>query len=97
MNHTPSADDFRAALPLTADEVVGYARKSTAEKGAAKSIVDQKESIAESAIEFDLPLDESHNFSEKPGHGGDEFWSGGGASGTWARRARRRGRRWCRR
>ena len=89
MVHIPN-NDFHTTLPLTAEEVVGYGRKSTIEKGAAKSINDQKESIVDTAIEFDLPLHSSK--LSWPRHLGMEATNGGQAGAAPASRGTRRRR-----
>ena len=67
--------------PVNPGEVALYPRKSTATENASKSIQDQIEVILETLDEVGLP---PHTFvikQEKIGHGGDEWWSGGGQSG----------------
>lgn len=67
---------------LVAAEVASYERKSNKQKdGTSKSIEDQREANRETAEEYGLPLLEVNQMSEEPGHGGDEWWLGGGGSG----------------
>jgi DNA invertase Pin-like site-specific DNA recombinase len=62
-------------------EAVGYPRKSTASERAAKSIEDQTEEICDIAKQWGIPLGHEDIWAEAPGHGGDEFWLGGGGTG----------------
>jgi DNA invertase Pin-like site-specific DNA recombinase len=62
-------------------EAIGYPRKSTATERAAKSIEDQSEEIIDIATQFGIPLGSDDIWAEAPGHGGDEFWQGGGGTG----------------
>ncbi len=70
-------------LPLnfSAGELAGYPRKSTATENAGKSIDDQVSVIFEIAERYKLPLSKEDLFIEEIGHGGDEWWVGGGKSG----------------
>lgn len=63
------------------DQVFAYARKSNEDRSALRSIEDQHAINLETALEWGLPLQPENMLSEKPGHGGDEWWSGGGATG----------------
>lgn len=62
-------------------ELAGYPRKSTATENAGKSIDDQISVIFEVAERYNLPLTSEDLFIEDVGHGGDEWWAGGGKSG----------------
>ncbi|MGC4045059.1 MAG: recombinase family protein [Armatimonas sp.] len=62
-------------------EAIGYPRKSTATERAAKSIEDQAEEIFDIAKQWNVPLCPDDIWAEAPGHGGDEFWLGGGGTG----------------
>lgn len=75
-----SSEELRAAL--TASQTVSYERKSTKRKdGTTKSIEDQQEANRETAQEYGLTLLPENQLSEEVGHGGDEFWLGGGGTG----------------
>jgi DNA invertase Pin-like site-specific DNA recombinase len=66
---------------LTSDEVFDYARKSNKDSKAVKSIKDQHAENMDTALMWGLPLEARNTLAEKPGHGGDEWWEGGGLSG----------------
>ena len=67
--------------PLLPGQAVGYPRKSTATERASKSIEDQAAEIREFAPMFGVPLEDDDIWPEAVGHGGDEFWKGGGGTG----------------
>ena len=62
-------------------EVWLYARKSTASENASKSIEDQVEVMLETCQELSIPATQFNVHAEEIGHGGDEWWQGGGLSG----------------
>jgi DNA invertase Pin-like site-specific DNA recombinase len=66
---------------FSASEIWLYPRKSTASESASKSIGDQIEVMLETCQELGLPATEHNVHAEAPGHGGDEWWKGGGRSG----------------
>ena len=73
-------EELRAAL--TPSQTASYERKSNKRKdGTTKSIEDQREANRETAQEHGLTLLPENQFSEEVGHGGDEFWLNGGATG----------------
>ncbi len=64
------------------DQVISYERKSNKRKdGTTKSIEDQRTANRETAEEHGFTLLEENQLSEEPGHGGDEWWLGGGGTG----------------
>ena len=71
----------QASSPYVLGEVVAYQRKSNDDSRAAASIADQVECNFETAADWGLPLDAHGIMSEKPGHGGNEWWLGGGSHG----------------
>jgi DNA invertase Pin-like site-specific DNA recombinase/ribosomal protein L32 len=79
--HRPRQNEGIIGRSLQPEEVVAYSRKSNDDSGAAQSIRDQIESSFETAAEWGLPIEQSGVLSEQPGHGGDEWWMGGGAPG----------------
>ncbi len=58
-----------------------YGRKSTKNDRAQKSLDDQRDAGFETALEYDIPVTDEDWMEEEAGHGGDEFWSGGGGTG----------------
>ncbi len=66
---------------LMPGETVGYPRKSTVTERAEKSIEDQSEEIKDIARANRIPLTDEDIWAEVVGHGGDEFWRGGGGTG----------------
>ncbi len=58
-----------------------YGRKSTKNDRSQKSLDDQREACFETAAEFGISVTEEDWMEEEAGHGGDEFWAGGGGSG----------------
>lgn len=62
-------------------EVGGYARKSVDDRNGNFSIEGQSEEMLATAEEYNLPLTREDILVEVPGHGGDEWWKGGGFTG----------------
>lgn len=62
-------------------QAIIYARKSTVAENSSKSIADQIEVCREVAADYDIPISEADILAEVAGHGGDEWWEGGGQSG----------------
>lgn len=69
------------ARRLVLEEVVEHGRKSNKSETASKSLADQKECCDEIAAELGIPVSEERWWPEQAGHGGDEWWAGGGATG----------------
>jgi len=69
-----------AALLMPGDSKL-YGRKSTKNDRSQKSLDDQREACFETASEFNIDVTEEDWMEEESGHGGDEFWQGGGGSG----------------
>ena len=62
-------------------QVAKYARKSTANDTADKSIEDQLYICNQTCSDWGLNATAADNYIEKPGHGGDEWWVGFGGTG----------------
>ncbi len=67
--------------PHRAGEAVGYPRRSINNEKASKSIADQSAEIKGIAAHYGIPFSDDAIWAEEPGHGGDEFWQGGGGTG----------------
>ena len=66
---------------LAPEATVLTGRKSTRNESSAKSLSDQRECAFETAAELGISVLEENWWPEAAGHGGDEWWEGGGASG----------------
>ncbi len=74
-------DYARIAYDSDPSKIWLYARKSTASEGASKSIKDQVSVMIKSCQKLGIAVTEANVHAEEPGHGGDEWWHGGGLSG----------------
>ena len=68
------------ALLLPGDTKL-YGRKSTKNDRSQRSLADQREACFETAEEHNIAVTDEDWFEEAAGHGGDEWWEGGGESG----------------
>lgn len=67
--------------PLLPGETRLYTRKSVKNESSSKSLEDQADENLETCEEWGIPASKDDVREEKPGHGGDEWWQGGGVSG----------------
>ena len=58
-----------------------YGRKSTKNDRSQRSLGDQREAAFETAEEYNIAVTDEDWYEEEAGHGGDEWWEGGGESG----------------